>query len=93
MPLGALDATVEAMTRQVRAHDSRHNVFIIGHLADGNLHVTVNASSPITGAYGEVAPLIYAGLKEIGGSFSAEHGIGLEKRARSCTMPTPASLR
>jgi FAD/FMN-containing dehydrogenase len=80
VPLGTLDSTVEAMTRRVAEHDPSHRVFIIGHLADGNLHVTVNASSPIISAYEEIAPLIYAGLKEIGGSFSAEHGIGLEKR-------------
>ena len=56
-------------------------MFVIGHLGDGNLHVTVNASTPIRDAYDEIAPLIYDGLKEIGGSFSAEHGIGLEKRS------------
>jgi FAD/FMN-containing dehydrogenase len=81
VPLGALDAHVEAMMRRVAAHCPDHRVFIIGHLADGNLHVTVNASTPITEAYDEIAPLIYDGLKEIGGSFSAEHGIGLEKRS------------
>ena len=81
VPLGALDAHVEAMTRRVAADYPDHRVFVIGHLGDGNLHVTVNASTPIRDAYDEIAPLIYDGLKEIGGSFSAEHGIGLEKRS------------
>ena len=36
---------------------------------------------PITERYAEIAPIVYAGFKELGGSFSAEHGIGLEKRA------------
>jgi len=53
----------------------------------------VNASSPITAAYEEVAPLIYAGLKEIGGSFSAEHGIGLEKRRALQRYADPGKLR
>jgi FAD/FMN-containing dehydrogenase len=92
VPLAELDSTVEAMTRRVAEHDPRHGVFIIGHLADGNLHVTVNASSPITSAYDEVAPLIYAGLKEIGGSFSAEHGIGLEKRRALQRYADPGKL-
>jgi FAD/FMN-containing dehydrogenase len=92
VPLGALDSVVEAMMRRVQAHDPRYRVFIIGHLADGNLHVTVNASSPITSAYDEVAPLIYAGLKEIGGSFSAEHGIGLEKRRALQRYADPGKL-
>jgi FAD/FMN-containing dehydrogenase len=93
VPLGALDATVEAMTQRVLAKGPDHRVFIIGHLADGNLHVTVNAPSPIRGAYDEVAPLIYEGLKEIGGSFSAEHGIGLEKRAALVRYGDPVKLR
>jgi FAD/FMN-containing dehydrogenase len=93
VPIGALDATVDSTTRRVQAHDPRYRVFIIGHLADGNLHVTVNASSPITSAYDEVAPLIYAGLKEIGGSFSAEHGIGLEKRSALARYADPGKLR
>jgi FAD/FMN-containing dehydrogenase len=92
VPLAALDATVAAMTRRVAAHDPRHRVFIIGHLADGNLHVTVNAPSPIRDVYDEVAPLIYTGLKEIGGSFSAEHGIGLEKRAALQRYGDPGKL-
>jgi FAD/FMN-containing dehydrogenase len=92
VPLGALDATVETMTRRVRTRDPQYRVFIIGHLADGNLHVTVNSTSPITSAYDEVAPLIYAGLKEIGGSFSAEHGIGLEKRSALMRYADPGKL-
>jgi len=92
VPLAELDASIEAMTRRVEAHDPTYRVFIIGHLADGNLHVTVNASSPITGAYDEVSPLIYDGLKEIGGSFSAEHGIGLEKRQALQRYADPGKL-
>ena len=34
-----------------------------------------------------------AGLKEIGGSFSAEHGIGLEKRAALARHGDPVKLR
>ena len=48
------------MTRRVRTRDAGYRVFIIGHLADGNLHVTVNAPTPIRVAYDKVAPLIYA---------------------------------
>jgi FAD/FMN-containing dehydrogenase len=48
---------------------------------DGNVHFTINADRPIVERYAEVAALVYEGLREIGGSFSAEHGIGLEKRS------------
>ena len=92
VPLSALDDQVAAMTRRLAAHDKSYRVFVIGHLADGNLHVTVNSDRPITNAYDEVAPHIYNGLNEIGGSFSAEHGIGLEKRGALARYGDPGKL-
>lgn len=71
-------AQVEARLAQ---RDPALALYVVGHLADGNVHLTVNAPQPIGARYGEIAPLIYAGLRELGGSFSAEHGIGLEKRS------------
>jgi FAD/FMN-containing dehydrogenase len=81
VPTEAVGNYLEELRLRLRAHDPSLAVFIVGHLADGNLHVTVNAPWPLTARYDEIAPLVYAGLKERGGSFSAEHGIGLEKRA------------
>jgi FAD/FMN-containing dehydrogenase len=80
VPISHLGDYLGEVRRRVRALDSSLEVFIVGHLADGNLHVTVNADVAVTDRYEEVATLVYEGLKERGGSFSAEHGIGLEKR-------------
>ena len=80
VPIGGLGSYLVAVQQRVRALDPALDVFVVGHLADGNLHVTVNSDVPLTTRYEEIAPLIYEGLKESGGSFSAEHGIGLEKR-------------
>jgi FAD/FMN-containing dehydrogenase len=44
------------------------------------MHITVNAAQPMTARYEEIAVLVTATLRDIGGSFSAEHGIGLEKK-------------
>ncbi len=50
-----------------------------GHVGDGNLHY--NVSLPEGFAEGEaVTAEIYALLMELGGSFSAEHGVGRSKR-------------
>jgi FAD/FMN-containing dehydrogenase len=65
----------------------------VGHLADGNVHFTLNSEQPISERYAEIAPLIYAGLRELGGSFSAEHGIGLEKRTSLAAWSGEASMR
>jgi FAD/FMN-containing dehydrogenase len=92
LPLGALDQYTERLFASVRDLDPSLKVFVIGHLGDGNLHVTVAGDAPIAHRYEEIAPLVYAGIKALGGSFSAEHGIGLEKRAALQRYGDPGKL-
>ncbi len=59
-----------------------HKLWIFGHLGDGNLHVIVQV--PPRGylaARSKIEAVVYSGLKSFRGSISAEHGIGLEKKA------------
>ena len=81
VPIDRLAPYLAGVESRLARHDAALALFIVGHLADGNVHFTINAPRPITDRYAEIAALVYEGLKEIGGSFSAEHGIGLEKRA------------
>ncbi len=81
VPIDRLAPYLAGVESRLARHDAALALFIVGHLADGNVHFTINAARPITDRYAEIAALVYEGLKEIGGSFSAEHGIGLEKRA------------
>jgi FAD/FMN-containing dehydrogenase len=92
VPIARLASYVELVTERLRQHDPSLDLYVVGHLADGNLHLTVNAERPITERYEEVAPLVSRGLKALGGSFSAEHGIGLEKRATLARESDPARL-
>jgi FAD/FMN-containing dehydrogenase len=80
VPIDRLAQYLIDFDSRLSRHDPDLRSYLVGHLADGNVHFTVNADAPITQRYAEIAPLVYAGLKELGGSFSAEHGIGLEKR-------------
>jgi FAD/FMN-containing dehydrogenase len=80
VPISSLAQYLEHLSLRLARHDADLCTYIVGHLADGNIHVTINAAVPITERYAEIAPIVYSGLKELGGSFSAEHGIGLEKR-------------
>ena len=61
--------------------------YAYGHLADGNLHLVV--SPPKTGDYTDTLgdewhrrsnDIVYKPLTALGGSISAEHGIGLKKK-------------
>jgi FAD/FMN-containing dehydrogenase len=81
VPLDAIAGYLAALKARLHVHDPGLELYVVGHLADGNLHVTVNSERPVTERYAEIAPLVYEDLKRVGGSFSAEHGIGLEKVA------------
>ena len=79
VPTDRLGTYLADLGRRVAAYDASLSIYVVGHLADGNVHVTINAEAPLTGRYDEIAPLVYDGLRALGGSFSAEHGIGVEK--------------
>jgi FAD/FMN-containing dehydrogenase len=51
-----------------------------GHLGDGNLHIAVGTGTDDPARKRGVEEIIYGELAAIGGSISAEHGIGLDKR-------------
>ncbi|GAA4355370.1 FAD-binding oxidoreductase [Kangiella marina] len=60
-------------------------VIWFGHIGDGNLHLNILAPDEMdyaefTKACEKVNPLIFEVLKELGGSISAEHGVGLLKK-------------
>ncbi|HWM69902.1 MAG TPA: FAD-linked oxidase C-terminal domain-containing protein, partial [Steroidobacteraceae bacterium] len=52
--------------------------FVFGHVADGNLHISVCAGDAVGSV---VESCVYEPLRSITGSISAEHGIGLERKA------------
>ena len=51
-----------------------------GHLGDGNLHLAVATGTDAAARKRGVEEIVYGELAGIGGSISAEHGIGLDKR-------------
>ena len=53
---------------------------VLGHLGDGNLHAVVAVGDGSDDAHRKVNDILYGIIRELGGSVSAEHGIGTEKR-------------
>ena len=51
-----------------------------GHLGDGNLHFVLTIGHDDADSEREVMDIVYRELEPHGGSVSAEHGIGVEKR-------------
>lgn len=58
-----------------------NHCFVFGHLGDGNLHYNIAVGDHSDAARHSVESIVYGPLQEINGSISAEHGIGLEKKA------------
>jgi FAD/FMN-containing dehydrogenase len=78
-------ADMEAYVAGVRAAlearwPDKATLTVFGHLGDGNLHLVagVGARDPATKT--AVEAIVYGGVRDRGGSISAEHGVGLEKR-------------
>ncbi|MEZ5651488.1 MAG: FAD-binding oxidoreductase [Burkholderiaceae bacterium] len=65
---------------------------VFGHAADNNLHIGVRWGDKVLEHYDEVAECVYAGVVARNGSISAEHGIGLDKRASLRRHKQPAAL-
>ncbi len=63
---------------------------VFGHLGDGNLHLIVGGAPREDRA--AVEEVIYRGVRERGGSVSAEHGIGLQKRAHLADTRSAAEI-
>ena len=81
MPIAAMDSYISGLEAAVAAEwGSDARVVTFGHLGDGNLHIGVAPRPWSEEARHRVEELVYAPLAAIGGSLSAEHGIGLEKR-------------
>ena len=69
-----------------------------GHLGDGNVHHHVQPPAGVDGAVwlaehgAAVSRLVYSHVVELGGSISAEHGIGQMKRDILAELDSPARL-
>jgi FAD/FMN-containing dehydrogenase len=71
-------AKVHARLRERWPNTYRGTTF--GHLGDGNLHFLLTIGSDDHDEQQAVMEIVYSELQPYGGSISAEHGIGLEKR-------------
>ena len=71
--LAAVNGALEAQFSEVRN-------FTFGHMGDGNLHLVVSVGDGDPESRAKVEACVYEPLAAIGGSVSAEHGVGLEKK-------------
>ncbi|MCS4241775.1 FAD/FMN-containing dehydrogenase [Rhizobium sp. BIGb0125] len=80
LPPALLDAYVADLHARFQVLNPDYQLYVYGHIADGNLHLTVKCDEPDEAELIRIQDAIYTDVREIGGSFSAEHGVGFEKR-------------
>ena len=78
--LNHMESYVEELKASLTERWPDHSCMIFGHLGDGNLHIIVGNGDSSIEAKKAIDETVYAGLPTRGGSVSAEHGIGLQKK-------------
>jgi FAD/FMN-containing dehydrogenase len=97
VPVGLVPILIREATPAVEAFEPGARVVAFGHLGDGNIHF--NVSQPI-GAdkqafldrWDAMNEIVHGIVARLGGSYSAEHGVGQLKRGLLARWKDPAAL-
>ena len=81
LPIDDVYAYTEEMSARIRADIDNVKVVTFGHLGDNNIHISVQCEGARTDRLGVIEKHVYGSLEPYRGAISAEHGIGIEKRA------------
>ena len=92
MPIAAMPSFGERVPAEICARYPNATVLILGHMGDGNLHVVAAVGSGAAEDHRAVDNIVYGIIRDLGGSVSAEHGIGVEKRPYLSWSRTPAEI-
>lgn len=91
-PAARLGKLADEARRRLEAALPGIEVFIFGHLGDGNLHICAAQPDHDADFLDQVDAIVYPLTAEAGGSISAEHGLGTLKRDWLPLMRSPAEL-
>lgn len=79
VPLDKVQDFIEQADMRVHALDAEAETVSVAHLGDGNVHYTVWPSTDEAAAKDAIMEAVEDVTLSLGGSFSAEHGIGISK--------------
>jgi len=80
LPIPQIGKYVATTIEQLLAIPEVQVVLPLGHVADGNMHFMVGKTNQSKALTEKINEVIYHPLKALGGSVSAEHGIGIDKK-------------
>jgi FAD/FMN-containing dehydrogenase len=92
IPIAVMEDFNQAIQKKIHSEYPDAAVIVLGHMADGNLHVVVGAGEGDTTIPGRVEELVYGEVARLQGSVSAEHGIGTLKKPYLAYSRNPAEV-
>ena len=92
LPLDEVPAFLEQIEPVREAVDPGSQPHVCSHLGDGNIHYTVFLTGPDEALKETMREKVEETALKLGGSFSAEHGIGLSKRGGMARRKDPVAL-
>lgn len=81
LPIPHIGQVVEDIQAALSEVHGVKAAYPFGHIADGNIHFIVDKADESVALKTAIDHVIYSPLAGLGGSVSAEHGIGLHKKA------------
>ena len=92
LPLDRVEGFLTEALQRLDVLDPGFRSLTVAHLGDGNLHFTVFPTRDDPGLKDRVMELVEDVVAELGGSFSAEHGVGLSKLNAMARRKNPVAL-
>lgn len=92
LPLDKVDTFLNRAIQRVEALDPGARTITVAHLGDGNLHFTAYPTRDDSRLKDQVLEAIEDVVADLGGSFSAEHGVGLSKLPSMKRRKDPVAL-
>ena len=80
LPIKNMDAYIIEVKERLKNRWSNVKYYVLGHIGDGNLHIFVSPCEEGKNLHEQSDEDVYTPLIQYGGSVSAEHGIGVEKK-------------
>jgi len=80
LPIPLIGEVISQIVEDLYQIPEVEKVFTFGHVGDGNIHLVIGKSHQSEALLNRINHRVYQPLKEIGGSISAEHGIGIHKK-------------
>ncbi len=90
LPLDGVETFIDRMHEGLAALDPGAETLIVAHLGDGNVHLTVYPTGDTL--LDVIREMVEGVVVSLGGSISAEHGVGLSKLATMTRRKDPVAL-